>query len=61
MAPLPFDVRRSKLSLLKLPKDHSPNPNQSCSVACRAKQKWSCRTSTFFLVIGRGVGRKEFF
>ena len=48
MAPLPFDVRSSKSSLLKLPNDHSPHPNQGCSVACRAKQKWSCRTSTFF-------------
>ena len=44
MAPLPFDVRRSKSSLLKLPNDHSPHHNQSCSVA-------------FFLLGGGWEGR----
>ena len=60
MAPLPFDVRRSKSSLLKLPNDHSPHHNQSCSVGVVPKKYGPAGLQHFFF-IGRGVGRKEFF
>ena len=59
MAPLPFDVRRSKSSLLKLPNDHSPHHNQSCSVAVGPKKYGPAGLQIFFYWVG--VGRKEFF
>ena len=52
MAPLPFDVRRSKSSLLKLPNDHSPHHNQSCSVAVGPKKYGPAGLQIFFLLGG---------
>ena len=50
MAPLPFDVRRSKSSLLKLPNDHSPHHNQSCSVAVGPKKYGPVGLQDFFFI-----------
>ena len=54
MAPLPFDVRRSKSSLLKLPNDHSPHHNQSCSVAVGPKKYGPAGLQHFFYWAGGG-------
>ena len=48
MAPLPFDVRRSKSSLLKLLNDHFPHHNQSCSVAVGPKKYGPAGLQQFF-------------
>lgn len=52
MAPLPFDVRRSKSSLLKLLNDHFPHHNQSCSVAVGPKKYGPAGLQIFFLLGG---------
>ena len=57
MAPLPFDVRRSKSSLLKLPNDHSPHHNQSCSVAVGPKKYGPAGLQILFLLGGGWEGR----
>ena len=54
MAPLPFDVRRSKSSLLKLVNDHFPHHNQSCSVAVGPKKYGPAGLQHFFYWAGGG-------
>ena len=61
MAPLPFDVRRSKSSLLKLPNDHSPHHNQSCSVAVGPKKYGPAGLQQFFFYWAGGGKEGVFF